>query len=309
MSRTIGGTGILIAVLAAGFAGGGAGCDDSNDSNNGTGGRGGSGGVGRGGAGGSGGAAGGGAGFAGAGGNGTGGLGAAGGAGGSAGQGGFGGPGGRGGQAGVGGRGGAGGGVVDLTDGQIAGVMIQANQGEIGAGQIALTRATNADARMFADMMVSDHTRANMSLLDVLQSEGIMAAESAQRQVLDSQARDISTTLWATPSAMFDVVYIQSQVTMHIMVLQLLDTMLIASTQSPELRMELQSQRNAVADHLLQAQLLLMELNGAGGAGGRSGAGGAGGGAGAGGAGAGGTAGAGGAGGATTGSGGGGGGG
>ena len=38
---------------------------------------------------------------------------------------------------------------------------------------------------------------------------------------------------------MFDVAYVQSQVTMHVAVLELLDTMLIPSTQSGPLRTEL----------------------------------------------------------------------
>jgi predicted outer membrane protein len=145
-------------------------------------------------------------------------------------------------------------------------------------------------------MMVSDHTTATMSLLDVLQAQGIVAAESGPRQTIAAQAQDVSTTLWASPVGMFDVTYMQSQVSMHIMVLQLLNTTLIASTQSPELRMELQDERTAVTDHLTAAQLLLMQLSSAGGAGGRGGAGGAGGAGGSGG-----TAGAGGAGGAPTG--------
>jgi len=281
MSRSsIGGTSILIALLAAGVAGGGAACDDNNDSNNGTGGIGGSGGLGRGGAGGGAGAGvvgTGGAGLGGSAGRGSGGFSGTGGLG-VGGQAGGVGPGGAGGgQAGAGGRGGAGG-AIALSDGQIAGVMIQANYAEIGTGVIAQTRATNGDVRDFADMMVSDHTSANMSLLSLLQSEGIMAGESATRQEIDAQAQSATSSLWAAPVGTFDVTYLQSQVTMHLTVLQLLNATLIPSTRSAALRSELQSERNTVTDHLTAAQELLGRLtSGGGGQGGRGGAGGAGG--------------------------------
>jgi len=300
MARSIGSTRILVALMAASVAAVGAGgCDDNNGSNNGSGGHGGSGAsagspgiAGHGGTGGGGGrAAGGAAGFVGSGGSGGGGgLGAFGGraAGGHGGQAGGAGAGATGGQAGAGGRGGAAGiGVPALSDGQIAGVMIQANHAEIGVAEIAQTRANTPAVHAFADMMVTDHTMANVSLLTLLQAEGIMATDSGPRQMLEMQASDVTTSLWGAPAGMFDTIYAQSQVTMHMMVLQLLDTTLIPSTQSASLRTELQTERNVVTDHLTAAQLLLAQLSSAGGQGGRTGGGGAGG--------AGGTAGAGGA--------------
>jgi putative membrane protein len=43
----------------------------------------------------------------------------------------------------------------------VAGFLTTVNQGEIEAGQLAQTKATNAQVRQYAQMMVTDHRRAN----------------------------------------------------------------------------------------------------------------------------------------------------
>ena len=140
-------------------------------------------------------------------------------------------------------------------------------------------------------MMVTDHTTANQNLATVLQQAGITASDSPDRRSVAEDATDTAMMLWATTSAAFDLAYAESQVTMHMMVLQLLDTQLIPSTQSQALKTELQTERATVMTHLTAAQQLQAQLTGgaggaggagaggnggAGGAGGRGGAGGAG---------------------------------
>jgi predicted outer membrane protein len=281
MSRATRMTGLFVAVVAA-SAMGALGCDDNNCSTGSGGagghpgaggqGSGGTGSGGRGGAAGAGGAAGGSVGFGGrAGVGGAGGRGASGGAAGAAGA--------VGGGSGVGGRGGAGGTAVPaLTDAEIAGVMIEVNNGEIAAGGVADSRAENASVRAFAATMVADHTNANHSLSTALQQAGITASDSSDRQSLAAGATETTMMLWSVAAASFDATYVQSQVTMHMMVLQLLDTRLIPGTQSQALKTELQAARATVMNHLTGAQQLQAQLAaGAGGAGGGTGAGGHGG--------------------------------
>jgi predicted outer membrane protein len=299
MSRATRMTGLFVAAVAASVMGAmGAGCDDNNCTTGsggaggrtgigGQGGSGGSGSGGRGGVGGRGGEAGiggvpGGTGGASGGTSGAGGRGASGGGGGRAGTGGVAGAGGTagaaGGAAGAAGAGGAGGAAVsDLTDGQVAGVMIEANSGEISAGGIADSRAVSAAVRAFAAMMVNDHTTANQNLATVLQQAGITASDSPDRRSVAEDATDTAMMLWATTTAAFDLAYVQSQVTMHTTVLHLLDGRLIPSTQSQALKTELQMERSAVMIHLTAAQQLQAQLTGGAGGAGGAGAGGSGG--------------------------------
>jgi putative membrane protein len=172
---------------------------------------------------------------------------------------------------GTGGSGGAGGtagtgGAAALSDAQIGAVMLEANNGEVAAAQIATAKAQNGNVLAFAMMMINDHSAANTHLSMVLQTANIAPADSAIRANLAMQASQAESTLLSTPTASFDRAYIQSQVTMHMMVLQLLDGTLIPQAQNTELKAELQAERATVMTHLADAQQLLAALSPDGGA-------------------------------------------
>jgi putative membrane protein len=173
---------------------------------------------------------------------------------------------GNGGAAGIGGSGGTpvDGGIVDgsaaASDGQIASVMLEANTGEVSAAAIALAKASSSAVISFATMMVTDHTAANARLALVLQQQNITAADSALRQMLAMQAAQTVSTLLATSPSAFDQAYVASQITMHTMVLQLLDNQLIPNAQNAALKAELQMERTAVMNHLTAAQQLQTSL-------------------------------------------------
>ncbi len=172
--------------------------------------------------------------------------------------------GGAGGHGGVGGHAGNGGAVdaglgdagAVLTDGQIASIMIEANTGEIAAASVALAKAANPAVTPFAALMVTDHTAANGHLAGIVQQQNIPLGESAVRQMLAMQAAQTVNALIATWPGMFDQAYVQSQIAMHTMVLQLLDGQLIPDAQNAALKAELQMERATVMSHLTAAQQL-----------------------------------------------------
>jgi putative membrane protein len=236
------------------------GCEDDNNNNGGTGGKGG---------GGTGGAL-----TGGTGGTGLGGSGGISGSGGSGGLGGTSGTGGTGGSAAMTGDGGisdgatadgaSDGGTMPLSDPASAGVMLEANNGEVAAGEVAVARAQRTDVRAFAQQMISDHTAANQRLLMLTQRLGIMPVDSAQRRTLAMMAQTLINQLWMTSGPAFDTTYVQSQVLAHQQVLMLLDTSLIPGAQNAELKAELMATRMTVAMHLSAAQALLSADAGAG---------------------------------------------
>jgi putative membrane protein len=203
---------------------------------------------------------------------GTGGTGTGGGTGGSVGSGGT-GTGGGAGDAGTSsgdaGLDGGGDGGIRLTDSEAAGVMMEANSGEVMIGNLATTKAMNAQVMAFAQQMVTEHTMANNRLMMLLQSDaGITAASSSTRQMLAMMAQMTLTQLSGLTGAAFDSAYISSQVTMHQQVLTLLDQVLIPSAQNAALKTELMSARATVMMHLTAAQTLAAMVGGAdGGAG------------------------------------------
>jgi putative membrane protein len=152
-----------------------------------------------------------------------------------------------------------------LNDGQVAGVMLEANAGEVQAGNVANARSMNPAVRMFAAMMITDHTGATQTLEATLAAQAIEAVDSPLRRMLSEQAAQTLNSLWAASPSGFDVAYADSQVAMHMMVLGLLDQTLIPMTSNAALKMDLQAARMTVTMHLMAAQQLRLKLSADGG--------------------------------------------
>jgi putative membrane protein len=160
---------------------------------------------------------------------------------------------------------GAGDAAARLTDTEVAGVMLEANTGEVGAGQVAATRAAAMPVQDFAQRMINEHSAANRSLSMLLDQQSITPADSPVRRMLGATAHDAVDMLWATPAGSFDRVYMQSQVDMHTMVLTLVDTVLLPSVTNAALRGAVMEMRATVVMHLADARALLASGFGDGG--------------------------------------------
>ena len=55
----------------------------------------------------------------------------------------------------------------EVTDAQIASIVVTANQVDIDAGKLAKSRSANRDVKTFAELMVTDHTAVNKSAIDL----------------------------------------------------------------------------------------------------------------------------------------------
>ena len=55
-----------------------------------------------------------------------------------------------------------------INDAQIASIVVTANQVDIDAGKLAASRATNAEVKKFAQLMVTDHTGVNKSAIELV---------------------------------------------------------------------------------------------------------------------------------------------
>ena len=141
-----------------------------------------------------------------------------------------------------------------MTDGEVAAVLQTANEGEVMHGQAATTRATNAEVRAFAQMMVTDHTAANEQLRNFLASNNMTASGTSESAALRDSAQRTLAALNTYSGANFDRQYMASQVAMHQWVLNSLDSTLIPSTRNSGLRTWLQGQRSAIATHLDRAR-------------------------------------------------------
>lgn len=144
-----------------------------------------------------------------------------------------------------------------LPETDIAGIVTTANEGEVQQGNAAASRATNADVRGFAQMMVTDHTAALDSARSVFAARGITPADNDTTRGLRETSQRTITNLATYSGAAFDRAYIRSQVDLHQWLLTSLDTALIPSARTPEVRQLLQTQRASVAAHLERARAIL----------------------------------------------------
>lgn len=146
-------------------------------------------------------------------------------------------------------------------EGDIAAIVMAANQGEVEQGQAASTRATSSAVRSFAQMMVTDHTNAINMGRDTFNRAGVNPATGNMiATTLQDNSRLTVTNLATYQGAAFDRMYMQTQVDLHDWLLRALDTALIPSAQTPELRTMLTTQRGSVAMHLEQARTILNGL-------------------------------------------------
>lgn len=151
-------------------------------------------------------------------------------------------------------------GTVYMTDPVIAGIFTTANTGEVDAGRLATSRATNQRVRQFAQRMVTEHGAANDRTMDVLNDIGMSTASSEPMRDLSESARTTVERLRGYEGAAFDRAYMESQVAMHRHVLQTLDNSLIPHARANQLEMLLTSTRPAIAEHLRMAEEILASL-------------------------------------------------
>ena len=143
---------------------------------------------------------------------------------------------------------------MPYADPHIVGIAMAANQGEIEQGNAAAARATNADVRSFAQMMVTDHTTALSAVRDTSSRAGVAPMENDTTAALQRTSRETITNLNTWSGADFDRAYMQTQIDLHQWLLNQLDRHLIPMTRNRDLRSLLETQRAAVATHLEQAR-------------------------------------------------------
>lgn len=149
-----------------------------------------------------------------------------------------------------------------MTDPQIADIVVAANEVDIAAGELARTRATDAEVKAFAEKMVTDHTGVNKAASDLVGRLGVTPERTATSDQLRQGGEQTRTALQGQSGAAFDRAYIDSEVTYHQAVLDALDQTLIPGATNAELKALLQQTRPAVEAHLQHARQIQARLEG-----------------------------------------------
>lgn len=156
--------------------------------------------------------------------------------------------------AGTGG-GGTGGGGSALSDGQVASVARTANVGEVEQAETAQPKLEDAEVAEYATMMITDHGAAATALDTLLAEQGIAPEPSDVEAALKADS-DAIVAMLAAAEAPVDPLYIDSHVTAHQQVLDLIENVLLPETEDEALAEFLQTMRDDVEMHLQEAEAL-----------------------------------------------------
>ncbi|HEX7117159.1 MAG TPA: DUF4142 domain-containing protein [Longimicrobiales bacterium] len=147
-----------------------------------------------------------------------------------------------------------------LTDVEISSIMMNANNGEIQAGQLALQKSRNDAVRQFAQRMITEHTTLNQMISPHMDRRNRtdmrdgMGARGPISQQLSSNNQRTLHVLQQLEGAQFDRTYMQNQVAQHEWLLNTLDDALIPGADDNALERDLREARDMVASHLQQAR-------------------------------------------------------
>lgn len=145
-------------------------------------------------------------------------------------------------------------GVPQLSDEELAQVVMTVNMGEIEQGQLALQQNPRLEVRQYAERMVREHTAANQQLQAGLLVLGLTPRESPLSQQLMAEASQTLAILRASGTGEdFERAYMDVQVAMHAKVLFLMDAVIQPQFQRRELSDLARLARAEVQEHLNDA--------------------------------------------------------
>jgi len=141
--------------------------------------------------------------------------------------------------------------TTQLTDAQIAAVLMESDSAEIKPSQIALQRAENAQLRQFAQRMVGDHGMLEDSLRSMLQMSRLTPAPSPLSMQVQAESARTVRELEGLSGSAFDQAYASAMLRSHEAALATIDRRLLPNVQNPQLRAALnQTVRPTVQGHL-----------------------------------------------------------
>jgi putative membrane protein len=142
------------------------------------------------------------------------------------------------------------------NDAQIAAIVVTANQGDIGAGKLAESKAKDKNVKAFGKMMVTDHTGVNKAAKDLVTKLHVKPEDNPTAESLKKGGQENIAHLKTLKGDAFDKAYVDHEVDYHQAVIDAMDKTLIPSAQNAELKALLVKVRPAFVAHLDHAKKL-----------------------------------------------------
>ena len=148
----------------------------------------------------------------------------------------------------------------EITDPQIASIVVTANQVDVDAGAFMATRTSNADVKSFAKLMVTDHKAVNHAAMDLAKKLKVTPEDNPTSRSLKAGGEKNLAALKTLKGAALDKAYVDHEVAYHEQVIHALDTVLIPSATNAELKALMVKVRPAFVSHLEHARSLQAQL-------------------------------------------------
>jgi putative membrane protein len=141
-----------------------------------------------------------------------------------------------------------------LSDAQVSKIVTTTNDGEILLAQYVVRNTKNARVKAFAQHMIDDHTLNNTLNRKVASTENIQAEESPKSEELVQKEQMTQKKLMSLKGSELDRAYMDDQIKTHEMVLNALNTDLLAATKDPALKSHILKTAKKVQEHLDMAK-------------------------------------------------------
>lgn len=141
-----------------------------------------------------------------------------------------------------------------LTDPQIVGIVVAANQIDIDYAKSALEKSKTKQIRDFAQQMVADHSALQKSVVALGAKLKVVPAESDTSTALKAQAKVTTGKLKAVRGKAYDMAYIDNEIAYHQAVIDTVSKVLIPNAQNAELKSALNGSIQLFQGHLEHAK-------------------------------------------------------
>jgi putative membrane protein len=147
-----------------------------------------------------------------------------------------------------------------LSDAEVLGVVLTANDGEVQMADQALKKAKSKDVKDFAAMMKTHHTQGMTKTKGVATKTKMTTTDSDLSSFLKSDTEKTIKDLKDKEGTDFDKAYMDSQVAAHKAVLAAIDNRLVPSAQNADVKSLLTETRKIVAEHITKAEDIQKKL-------------------------------------------------
>lgn len=141
-----------------------------------------------------------------------------------------------------------------LSDANIAAIVVGADTIDINNGKLALKKSHDPRVRAFAKEMIRDHSAINKAAVKLVKKLGVTPEPSDLSRSLEASAKKTMARLSKLHGKAFDRAYTNNEVAYHKLVIQTAKTALIPDAQNPELKQTLIKTAPVFEAHLHHAE-------------------------------------------------------